>query len=243
MASEIRYARSAGVAIAYQVVGEGDTDLVYVSDYVSNLVYGWELPYWRMFYERLARSFRLILFDKRGTGLSDHGSQFATLETRMDDLRAVLDAVGSSSPVVLRRARGVWDGGAVRRDVSGADAGAGALPSRREGPRDRRPRSISRSSPTSGTGGVRRRGVTSCSGKAARRCTQGGGSALVRQLAPGRREPGGRVRAQSRVLRRPISGRCCRRSGFRRSSSTGDIPTARRGRSTSPRAFPAHARC
>jgi class 3 adenylate cyclase len=97
----IRYVRSAGVAIAYQVVGAGDVDLVYVPDYVSNLVYGWEYPYWRTFYERLARSFRLILFDKRGTGLSDHGTNFAALETRMEDLRAVLDAVGSSSPVVF----------------------------------------------------------------------------------------------------------------------------------------------
>ncbi len=101
MEEGIRYARSAGVAIAYQVVGAGEADLVYVPDYVSNLVYGWEQPYWRAFYERLARSFRLILFDKRGTGLSDHGAHFASLETRMEDLRAVLDAVGSSSSVLL----------------------------------------------------------------------------------------------------------------------------------------------
>ena len=99
--AEIRYARSGGVAIAYQVVGEGEVDLVYVPDYVSNLVYDWEYPRRREFYERLARSFRLILFDKRGTGLSDHGGQFANLETRMEDLRAVLDAVGSSSPVIF----------------------------------------------------------------------------------------------------------------------------------------------
>jgi class 3 adenylate cyclase len=98
---DIRYARSGGVAVAYQVIGEGDVDLVYVPDYVSNLVYDWEYPRRRAFYERLARSFRLILFDKRGTGLSDHGGQFASLETRMEDLRAVLDAVGSSNPVVF----------------------------------------------------------------------------------------------------------------------------------------------
>src|SRR3954451_9807665 len=98
---EIRYARSGGVAIAYQVVGDGDIDLVYVPDYMSNLVYGWASPYWPEFYERLVRSFRLILFDKRGTGLSDHGGQFAALETRMDDLRAVLDDVGSTNAVVL----------------------------------------------------------------------------------------------------------------------------------------------
>ncbi len=98
---EIRYARNGRVAIAYQVVGEGEVDLVYVPDFMSNLVYGWESPRWRTFYERLARSFRLILFDKRGTGLSDHGSQFAALETRMEDLRAVLDAAGVSNAVVF----------------------------------------------------------------------------------------------------------------------------------------------
>jgi class 3 adenylate cyclase/pimeloyl-ACP methyl ester carboxylesterase len=98
---DIRYARSGGVSIAYQVVGEGEVDLVYVPDYVSNLVYGWELPRWRAFYESLAERFRLILFDKRGTGLSDLGGHFPALETRMDDVRAVLDAVGSSRAVLF----------------------------------------------------------------------------------------------------------------------------------------------
>lgn len=106
MELDIHYARSGGVAIAYQVVGDGDTDLVYVPDYMSNLVYGWTSPYWREFYQRLAQSFRLILFDKRGTGLSDHGGQFAALETRMDDLRAVLDDVGSTHAVVLSAQEG-----------------------------------------------------------------------------------------------------------------------------------------
>lgn len=101
MALDIRYARSGGVAIAYQVVGDGDTDLVYVPDYVSNLVFNWESKYYRDFYGRLARNFRLILFDKRGTGLSDHGGRFAALETRMDDLRAVLDDAGSERAVVF----------------------------------------------------------------------------------------------------------------------------------------------
>ena len=77
-----RYVRNGGTAIAYQVLGGGETDLVYVPDYMSNLVFGWQYPRWRDFYLRLAESFRLILFDKRGTGLSDHGGQFATLETR-----------------------------------------------------------------------------------------------------------------------------------------------------------------
>jgi class 3 adenylate cyclase/pimeloyl-ACP methyl ester carboxylesterase len=99
--TDIRYVRSGGVAIAYQIVGDGDTDLVYVPDFMSNLVYAWEYPRWRDFYRLLAGSFRLILFDKRGTGLSDHGGQFATLETRMEDLHAVLDAAGSTRTVIL----------------------------------------------------------------------------------------------------------------------------------------------
>jgi class 3 adenylate cyclase/pimeloyl-ACP methyl ester carboxylesterase len=101
MQPDVRYVRSGGAAIAYQVVGDGETDLVYVPDFVSNLVWGWASPYWRPFYDRLAQSFRLILFDKRGTGLSDLGGQFPALETRMEDVRAVLDGVGSSTAVLF----------------------------------------------------------------------------------------------------------------------------------------------
>src|SRR6266550_4175574 len=106
VAADIRYVKNGGVAIAYQIVGDGPADLVFVPDYTSNLVYGWEHPYWRDFYARLASSFRLILYDKRGTGLSDHGGQFPSLETRMDDLRAVLEVAESSAAVVL----GSYDG-------------------------------------------------------------------------------------------------------------------------------------
>jgi class 3 adenylate cyclase/pimeloyl-ACP methyl ester carboxylesterase len=98
---ETRYARTGGIAIAYQVVGDGELDLVYVPDYMSNLGYVWGYERWRHFYLRLSRAFRLILFDKRGTGLSDHGGQFAALETRMEDLHSVLDAVGSNQAVIL----------------------------------------------------------------------------------------------------------------------------------------------
>jgi class 3 adenylate cyclase len=104
--AEIRYAQNGGVAIAYRVVGEGDVDLVLVPDWGSNLVFWWLSPHWRAFYERLAQRFRLILFDKRGTGLSDHGPHYAALETRMEDMRAVLDAASSSSAVVLGSAEG-----------------------------------------------------------------------------------------------------------------------------------------
>ena len=101
MEPETRYVRNGGTAIAYQVLGSGETDLVYVPGFMSNLVFAWQYPRWRDFYLRLARSFRLILFDKRGTGLSDHGGQFATLETRMEDLHAVLDAAASEKAVIL----------------------------------------------------------------------------------------------------------------------------------------------
>jgi class 3 adenylate cyclase len=102
MEPDIRYARNGDVAIAYQVVGSGERDLVYVPGFGSNLVYAWESPYWREFYERLARSFRLVLFDKRGTGLSDRGGAgWAALETRMDDMRAVLSDAGSERAVVF----------------------------------------------------------------------------------------------------------------------------------------------
>jgi class 3 adenylate cyclase len=105
---DIRYARNDGVAIAYQVVGDAERDLVLVPDFVSNLVYLWGSPYYREFYERLARSFRLILFDKRGTGLSDRGGAgWASLETRMDDMHVVLEAARSERAVVL----GAQEGG------------------------------------------------------------------------------------------------------------------------------------
>lgn len=99
--SNIHYARTSGASIAYQVVGDGPLDLVFVPAFESNLVYGWLWPRWREFYGRLSSFSRLILFDKRGTGLSDHTGGFPTLETRMEDLRAVLDAVGSHRTVVL----------------------------------------------------------------------------------------------------------------------------------------------
>jgi pimeloyl-ACP methyl ester carboxylesterase len=94
---ETRYARSGDVNVAYQVVGEGPFDLVYGSGWVSNIEMMWEEPDYADFLARLASFSRLILFDKRGTGLSDRvpNDRLPTLEQRMDDVRAVLDAVGS----------------------------------------------------------------------------------------------------------------------------------------------------
>jgi pimeloyl-ACP methyl ester carboxylesterase len=94
---ETQYAQSAGINIAYQVVGEGGLDLVYVPGWVSNVESAWEEPTYERFLRRLARFSRLILFDKRGTGLSDPvaESKLPTLEERMDDVRAVMDDAGS----------------------------------------------------------------------------------------------------------------------------------------------------
>jgi len=103
----VQYARSGDVNIAYQVCGSGPVDLVFVMGWVSHLEYFWKEPSFARFLTRLASFSRLILFDKRGTGLSDPVTHLPTLEQRMDDVRAVLDAVGSRHAVLL----GVSEGG------------------------------------------------------------------------------------------------------------------------------------
>jgi class 3 adenylate cyclase len=100
-APEIRYARSGDVAIAYHVSGEGPIDLVFVTGFVSNILFGLEQPLVRRFLERLGRFARVIRFDRRGTGLSDRPRDVPTLETRMDDVRAVMAAAGSTRAALL----------------------------------------------------------------------------------------------------------------------------------------------
>ncbi len=92
---ETRYAKSGDVNIAYQVTGKGPFDLVFVPGYVSHIEIEGSLPSFAPMLERLASFSRLIRFDKRGTGMSDRVGGAPTLETRMDDVRAVMDAVGS----------------------------------------------------------------------------------------------------------------------------------------------------
>ncbi len=108
MTPETRYARSGDVNIAYQVVGEGERDLVFVPGWVSNIELMWEEPTIARLLERLASFSRLILFDKRGTGLSDRVSneKLPTLEERMDDVRAVLDSVGSRRAALFGHSEG-----------------------------------------------------------------------------------------------------------------------------------------
>jgi pimeloyl-ACP methyl ester carboxylesterase len=100
---QTRYAKSGEVNIAYQVVGEGPVDLVFVMGWASNIDEFWTEPSFSRFLSRLASFSRLILFDKRGTGLSDRvdESHLPTLEQRMDDVRAVMDAVGSKKAALL----------------------------------------------------------------------------------------------------------------------------------------------
>jgi class 3 adenylate cyclase len=102
-APETRYARSGEFSIAYQVVGEGDLDLVYVPGLVSHLELFWEEPAYSRFLHRLASFSRLILMDRLGTGLSDRlaPGEASTYEQRMDDIRAVMDAVGSERAALL----------------------------------------------------------------------------------------------------------------------------------------------
>jgi class 3 adenylate cyclase/alpha-beta hydrolase superfamily lysophospholipase len=109
MRPETRYAKSGDVHLAYQVAGEGAVDLILVHGWISHLEHQWEDPSLARFLDRLASFSRLILFDKRGTGLSDRvaDSALPTLEQRMDDVRAVMDAVGSTRAALF----GISEGG------------------------------------------------------------------------------------------------------------------------------------
>ena len=106
MIAPIRYARSGDVNIAYQVTGDGPFDLVLVPGFFSHLEIDLEHPSSAHFFERLASFARLIRFDKRGTGLSDRGVGLPDFETRMDDVRAVMDAVGSESAALFGYSEG-----------------------------------------------------------------------------------------------------------------------------------------
>jgi class 3 adenylate cyclase/alpha-beta hydrolase superfamily lysophospholipase len=105
---ETRFAKCDGISIAYQTFGEGP-DLVICPGWVTNVEYGWEVPERARFHEELARFTRVTIFDKRGTGLSDRNVGAATLEQRMDDLRAVMD----SSSIAEAHVLGVSEGGSM----------------------------------------------------------------------------------------------------------------------------------
>jgi class 3 adenylate cyclase len=106
-APETRYALSGDVHIAYQVVGDGSPDLVFIPSLTHHVELVWENPPQARFFGRLASIGRLLLFDKRGTGMSDRVVGTPPLEVRMDDIRAVMDAAGSERAVLC----GLGDGG------------------------------------------------------------------------------------------------------------------------------------
>jgi pimeloyl-ACP methyl ester carboxylesterase/class 3 adenylate cyclase len=106
---ETRFARSIDVDIAYQVIGEGPLDMVMTMGWVTNLDVMWELPELASFLDALARLGRLVIFDKRGTGLSDRVSSSITLEERAEDIEAVMDAVGMEQAALI----GWGDGAAI----------------------------------------------------------------------------------------------------------------------------------
>jgi len=109
MRPQTLYAKSGSVSIAYQVHGDSPLDLVLVPGFVSHLEVAWEEPHLARFFTRLASFSRLIAFDKRGTGMSDPVAEPPTMEERMDDIRAVMDAAGSERAAIL----GVSEGGTL----------------------------------------------------------------------------------------------------------------------------------
>ena len=102
----IRYARSGDLDIAFQVVGDGPVDIVFLPPFVHHLDLAWESPVWSMVWERLAGIGRVLLFDRRNTGLSDRTMAAPTLEDRMDDVLAVMDAAGSRRAAVVAYSEG-----------------------------------------------------------------------------------------------------------------------------------------
>jgi class 3 adenylate cyclase len=104
--TEVAFAQSGDVSIAYRVVGDGPIDLVYVQGAFTHLDVYWELPAFRRYCERLGEFSRLILFDKRGMGMSDRVPGGTPLDVRMDDIRAVMDAVGSESAAIMGESEG-----------------------------------------------------------------------------------------------------------------------------------------
>ncbi len=107
MLPETKFAQSGDISIAYQVVGSGPLDLLIVPGFISHLEQAWEDPAYSRFLQRLASFSRLIQFDKRGTGLSDRITEIPTLEQRMDDVRAVMDATGTERAALF----GISEGG------------------------------------------------------------------------------------------------------------------------------------
>src|SRR2546423_10192861 len=106
MLPKTRYAKSGNVHVAYQVFGNGELDLVFVPGFVSNVEIYWEEPHFARWLSKLASFARVITFDKRGTGLSDRLEVLPTMDERIDDVRAVMDAAGSERAANLGQCEG-----------------------------------------------------------------------------------------------------------------------------------------
>src|ERR1700761_62135 len=106
MAAQTRYVLSGDHYIAYQVIGDGPIDVVYVPAWISQIEHYWEHPVVARYFRRLSSFARLIMFDRRGTGLSDPVPGAPTLEEQMDDVAAVMDAAGSEQAVLLAQMEG-----------------------------------------------------------------------------------------------------------------------------------------
>jgi len=109
MQPKTRYAKSGDVHIAYQVFGEGAVDLVFVPGFISHIENYWDEPNFARWLERLGSFSRVMMFDKRGTGLSDHVIELPGMDQRMDDIRAVMDAVGIERAAIF----GLSEGGSL----------------------------------------------------------------------------------------------------------------------------------
>ena len=109
MAHEIRYAKSGDVHIAYQVFGRGPANVVVIPGFISHVEHSWDSPDHARWLNHLARRAQVVIFDKRGTGLSDRLGQLPTLDQRMEDARAVMDAAGIDRAAIM----GVSEGGSL----------------------------------------------------------------------------------------------------------------------------------
>ena len=103
------YAKNGDISVAYQVFGEGDVDLVFVPGFISHIENYWDEPRWAQWLRKLGSFSRVILFDKQGTGLSDRSSKAPGMDERMDDVRAVMDAVGIEKAAIF----GISEGGSL----------------------------------------------------------------------------------------------------------------------------------
>jgi pimeloyl-ACP methyl ester carboxylesterase len=117
---ETHYAQSGDVSIAYQVMGEGPIDLIMVPGFISHIEFQHELAGYTAFLRRLSSFARVVTFDKRGQGLSDRTAGAPSLEVRMDDVRAIMDAIGSRRAALLGISEGGLHEHSLRRDLSRA---------------------------------------------------------------------------------------------------------------------------